>query len=119
MSLLKRKSKDWRLLHATPSVLVSASGIDTSPTSASSPVSSTPVPVPRAGTTSGATAGPAPGGKERKIRKRGVAVVEDEINALSEGSLGRKVTRSALIVEDTGAALVSTSMRQQTGEAGG
>lgn len=77
------------------------------------------MPVPHAGTTSSATAGPAPGGKERKIRKRGVAVVEDEIDALSEGSLGRKVTRSALIVEDSGGALVSTPTRQETGEAGG
>lgn len=66
------------------------SGIDTSPTSASNPM---PVPVPHAGTTSGTTVGPAPGGNERKNRKRDVAMVEDEIDALFEGSLWRKVAR--------------------------
>jgi len=53
--------------------------------------------------------GPAPGGKkERKKRKRGVSMVEDEIDALFEDALGRKVARSALIVGDLGAAPAST-----------
>ena len=98
-------------MHATPSVFASASGIDTTSTSASTPTSATPIPAPQAGTTSGTTVGPVSGGKERKKRKRGVAVVEDEIDALFEGSLGRKVARSALVVEDSGAALESTPLR--------
>jgi len=53
--------------------------------------------------------GPAPGGKkEREKRKRGVSTVEDEIDELFEGALGRKVARSALIVGDSGAAPVPT-----------
>jgi hypothetical protein len=98
-------------LHATPSVFASASGSVTSPAPApaSKPASATPALVPHVRATSG-TAGPAPAGKERKKRKR-APVVEDEIDALFEGSLGRKVARSALIVEDSGAALESTPSR--------
>ena len=111
MSLLQRKPEKWRRLHATPSAFASASGIDASSTSASTPTSATPVSTPHAETTSGTTVGPVSGGKERKKRKRGVAVVEDEIDALFEGSLGRKVARSALVVEHSGAALESTPLR--------
>ena len=98
-------------MHATPSVFASASGIVTSSTSASTPTSAAPAPVPDAGTTSGTTVGPVSGGKERKKRKRGVAAVEDEIDALFEGSLGRKVARSALVVEDSRVSLESTPLR--------
>ena len=97
-------------MHATPSVFASASGIDTSSTSDSTPTSAAPAPVPDARTTSGTAVGLAPSGKERKKRKRSVAVVEDEIDALFEGSLGRKVARSALVVEDSGIALESTPL---------
>ena len=98
-------------MHATPSVFASASGMVTSSTSASTTTSATPVSTPHAETTSGTTVGPVSGGKERKKRKRGVAMVEDEIDVLFEGSLGRKVARSALVVEDSGAALESTPLR--------
>ena len=98
-------------MHATPSVFASASGIDTSSTSDSTSTSAAPAPAPDARTTSGTAVGLAPSGKERKKRKRGVAVVEDEIDALFEGSLGRKVARSALVVEDSGIALESTPLR--------
>lgn len=98
-------------MHATPSAFASASGIDASSTSASTPTSATPVSTPHAETTSGTTVGPVSGGKERKKRKRGVAMVEDEIDVLFEGSLGRKVARSALVVEHSGAALESTPLR--------
>ena len=98
-------------MHATPSVFASASGIVASSTSDSTPTSAAPAPVPDARTTSGTAVALAPSGKERKKRKRSVAVVEDEIDALFEGSLGRKVARSALVVEDSGAALESTPLR--------
>ena len=97
-------------MHATPSVFASASGMVTSSTSASTTTSATPVSTPHAETTSGTTVGPVSGGKERKKRKRGVAMVEDEIDVLFEGSLGRKVARSALVVEDSGIALESTPL---------
>jgi hypothetical protein len=99
-------------LHATPSVFASASGSVTSPAATSTPASAsaTPAAVPHARTTSG-TAGPAPAGKERKKRKRSAAMVEDEIDTLFEGALGRKVARGALVVEDSRAALESTPLR--------
>ena len=89
--MLQRKQEEWRRLHATPSVFASASAGVTS--------------APAQTTTSSSTAGPAaPGGKERKKRKRGVSMVEDEIDALFDGALGCKVARSALSVGDSGAA---------------
>jgi hypothetical protein len=38
-------------------------------------------------------------------------MVEDEIDTLFEGALGRKVARGALVVEDSRAALESTPLR--------
>ena len=69
----------------------------------------TPVPVPHAGTINGTTVWPVSVGKERKKRKRGIAVVDDEIDALFECSLGREVAPSVLVVEVSGAALDSES----------
>ncbi|KAI9449635.1 ARM repeat-containing protein [Lactarius psammicola] len=102
-----RKPEEWRRLHATPSVFASASGGVTSSTSTSAPASASAAPAPVPYTTSGVV-GPAPGGKERKKRKRGVSKAEDEIDALFEGALGRKVARTALVVEDSGAAPAPT-----------
>ncbi|KAH9175142.1 ARM repeat-containing protein [Lactarius sanguifluus] len=92
LSLLQRKPEEWRRMHATPSVFASASGGVTSSAPAPAPAS-----VPHAGTTS-CVVEPAPGGKARKKRKRDVSMVEDEIDALFEGALGRKIARSALAV---------------------
>ena len=99
MSLLQRKPEEWRHLHATPSIFSPAPTVGVKTSSASA----APAPAPYAGTTSG-TVEPPPGGKVRKKRKRSVLVIEDEIDALFEGALGHKVARSALVVEDSGAA---------------
>ncbi len=97
-------------------VFASASDGITSSASAPAPASVAPAPVPYAGTTS-RVVGPAPSGKERKKRKRGVSMAEDEIDALFEGALGRKVARSALVVGNSGAApplMPSTVLRLPT-----
>ena len=70
----------------------------------------TPVPVPHAGTINDTTVWAVSGGKERKKRNRGLAVVDDEIDALFECSLRRKVVPSAFVVEVSGAALDSESI---------
>ncbi|KAI9448557.1 ARM repeat-containing protein [Lactarius indigo] len=88
LSLLQRKPEEWRRLHATPSV------------------------GPYVGTTNGVVE-PASGRKARKKRKRGVSLVEDEIDALFEGALGRKVARSALVRLLTLSGLPTTSTKQE------
>ncbi|KAF8270863.1 armadillo-type protein [Lactarius quietus] len=96
LSLLQRKPEEWRRLHATPSVFASASasgGVIYSATASAADSA----PVPPAGTTSGK-------------RKRGGSVVEDEIDTLFEGTLGRKVARSALVVEESSPASESTPL---------
>ncbi|KAH9059317.1 armadillo-type protein [Lactarius vividus] len=102
LSLLQRKPEEWRRLHATPSVFASGSGGATP--SSPAPTPAAPVSVSYAGKTSGVVE-PAPSGKARKKRKRGVSTVEDEIDTLFESKLGHKVARSALIMGDSEAAL--------------
>lgn len=71
------------------------------------------MPASSTGTTTGVV-GPTPGEKERKKRKRSVPIIEDEIDALFDGALGRKVARSALIVGDPGNAPAPTPLRTPT-----
>ena len=71
------------------------------------------MPASSTGTTTGVV-GPTPGEKELKKRKRSVPMVEDEIDALFDGALGRKVARSALIVGDPGNAPAPTPLRTPT-----
>jgi len=80
LSMLQRKPEEWRRLHATSSASATASGGITPSAfvSAPAPAPAAPAPASSAGMGSG-VARFTPSGRERKKRKRGVSVVEDEI----------------------------------------
>ncbi|KAI9511254.1 armadillo-type protein [Russula earlei] len=94
LSLLQRKPEEWRRLHATPSSSgTTAASTNTARSNATVP-SAVVAPIVEEDEPEGEKAGESSSGKKRKKRRRNAA--SDEIDALFEDMMGRKVVRSAL-----------------------